>query len=160
MDHCFGLHGHCTWIWVSFQLIMFLTQFYFFRFIFMMLTRYCAKLIVWLFIFSFIICLIGLGAIYIMKAENVTLNLYFFVIKRKGMLKFYLNRGSTWASVTSVITQVQSATSNSDVSLAVGIICLVLGGILLVLVCCFFSRIKLAAAIIAVDQISFICLNL
>lgn len=46
------------------------------RFLFMILTRFCAKIIVWLFIFSFIICLLGLGTIYIMKAENISINLY------------------------------------------------------------------------------------
>ena len=74
MDHCVGLHGYCSRIWVDY-----LSLFHCFnkhnRFIFMMLTRYCAKVIVWLFIVSFIVILILLGAIYIMKAENVTLNL-------------------------------------------------------------------------------------
>lgn len=40
----------------------------------MILTRMCAKAMVWIFILSFIISLLGLGAIYIMQAEGVTLS--------------------------------------------------------------------------------------
>lgn len=66
-----------------------------------------------------------------MKAENISINL-----------------GSTWADVSSVISQVQSTTGSSSSALGIGICLLVLGGLLLILVCCFFSRIKLATAII------------
>ena len=40
----------------------------------MMLTRMCAKAMVWIFILFFIVALLGLGGIYIMQAEGVTVS--------------------------------------------------------------------------------------